>query len=193
MSLFWKDVKSLIEAEIDEITWEEPLEVKMSALGVFPSGAGTNGQYLSNLFGQLADTRALGLATVQPAMDKALADPDISLENCKTFWKYMSGSTAHLLGGQAAPNCPAPWLNLPKILHFYDEIVASLPSVSTKEELADLLWSWFNYLERLFRWFWLKYPWELGNAFPVKTSEETAELVRLGVLPEACIPEAVRA
>ena len=36
MSKHWKDVKAAIEKDIDRIWFEEPEEVKMSRLGIFP-------------------------------------------------------------------------------------------------------------------------------------------------------------
>ena len=50
MSKHWKDVKAAIEKDIDRIWFEEPEEVKMSRLGIFPSGAGSHDQVLGNLF-----------------------------------------------------------------------------------------------------------------------------------------------
>ena len=52
MSKHWKDVKAAIEKDIDRIWFEEPEEVKMSRLGIFPSGAGSHDQVLGNLFFQ---------------------------------------------------------------------------------------------------------------------------------------------
>lgn len=58
MSKHWKDVKAAIEKDIDRIWFEEPEEVKMSRLGIFPSGAGSHDQVLGNLFFQACDTQA---------------------------------------------------------------------------------------------------------------------------------------
>ena len=60
MSKHWKDVKAAIEKDIDRIWFEEPEEVKMSRLGIFPSGAGSHDQVLGNLFFQACDTQAMG-------------------------------------------------------------------------------------------------------------------------------------
>ena len=49
MSKHWKDVKAAIEKDIDRIWFEEPEEVKMSRLGIFPSGAGSHDQVLPGL------------------------------------------------------------------------------------------------------------------------------------------------
>ena len=49
MAKHWRAVKDEIEEEIDRIWWQEPEEITMSRLGIFPSGAGTDGQVLGNL------------------------------------------------------------------------------------------------------------------------------------------------
>lgn len=187
MTQHWTEVKARIEDELDRIMWEEPLEVKMSRLGVFPSGAGTGGQYLSNLVFQVADTQAMSWWTATPAMKQALDDPELSVEHCKRFWKYMTLHMAHLMGDVAEPGCPAPWLNLPVLASLADDVVDSFDTISTKDELADLLWSWSAYVERLNRWFFLVFPWELGGQFPRKTGEEVAALVEAGELPASVL------
>lgn len=60
MSRDWRQVKDEIEEDIDRIWWEEPEEVTMSRLGIFPSGASVDGQVLGNLFFLVADTQAMG-------------------------------------------------------------------------------------------------------------------------------------
>ena len=50
MGKHWKDVKASIEAENDRIWFDEPEYITMSKMGVYPSGAGTQGQTLGNLF-----------------------------------------------------------------------------------------------------------------------------------------------
>jgi hypothetical protein len=190
MGKHWTDVKSRIESELDKIMWDEPVEVKMSRLGVFPSGAGTRGQYLSNLVFQVADTQAMSWWTAEPAMQQALADPDLSVEHCKKFWKYINVHMAHLMGDVNHPNCPAPWMNLKTLTDLTDEVVDCFDSIKTKDELADLMWSWFSYTERLNRWFFLIFPWELGDKFPLATREKVEELIKKGELPaEARYPK----
>ncbi len=184
MAKHWTEVKARIEADLDRIMWEEPIEVKMSRLGVFPSGAGTGGQYLSNLVFQVADTQAMSWWTAEPAMQQALADPDLDVEHCKKFWKYVNHHMAHLMGDVAQPNCPGPWMNLPTYSQFADEIVECFPTIKTKDELADLLWSWFNYTERFNRWFFLIFPWHLGDDYPLKTRAEVDAMIKKGEVPE---------
>ena len=155
----------------------------MSRLGVFPSGAGTDGQYFSNLVFLMTDTQAMSWWTAHPAMQRAIADPDISVEACKKFWIYMNSHMLHLMGDVAPPACPYPWMNLPKLSQFCDEITAAFETVKTKDELNDLLWSWFNYIHRLNRWFFLIVPWEHGEKYQRRTKEEIRDLVEKGELP----------
>jgi Cucumopine synthase C-terminal helical bundle domain len=183
----WTEVKAKIETELDAIMWDEPDDVKMSRLGVFPGGPGTRNQYLANLFFQVADTQAMSWWTAEPAMWQALADPDLSVDACKRFWKYMTVHMAHLMGDVDPPKCPAPWLNLPTLAALCDDVVQALDSIETKEQLRDLLWSWFTYMRRLNGWFFLVFPWEGGTGFTLQTEAGTRALVDEGELPASVL------
>jgi hypothetical protein len=121
------------------------------------------------------------------ALALALADPDLSVDACKKFWKYMTVHMAHLMGDVDAPNCPAPWMNMPTITKLCDDVVDCLDTVNTKEELGELMWSWFGYTLRLNSWFFLKFPWELGDNYRLKTEEEVKALVDAGELPASVL------
>lgn len=182
MAKDWRKVKEEIEQEIDRIYWEEPEEVTQSKLGIYPSGAGTDGQVLGNLFFLVADTQGMGWWTTEPAMQSAMNDPTFTLEHCKRMWKYLTVHMAGLMGEVDPPNCPAPWLNLPTLWQFCKDIVDSFDTIATKEEFADLIWSWENYINRLNRWFFLVFPWHLGKEFPRIEHEHVEELTRLSGL-----------
>ena len=79
----WRNVKDMIEKDLDRIFWEEPEEVTMSKKGFFPSGAGVGGQILGNLVFLIADTQAMGWKCAKPTVTSALRDPSIELEECK--------------------------------------------------------------------------------------------------------------
>lgn len=179
MAKDWKDVKDAIEREIDKNWWDEPIEVTMSKNGVFPSGAGTDGQYLGNLFFLVSDTQAMGWWTAAPAIQQALADPLFTLDHCKQMWRYINVHMAHLMGDKGAPDskCPAPWLNLPKFSMFCDEIVDSFDSIKTKDEFWDLIWSWQNYVNCMNRWFQNVFPWELGRQLQRNSPERVEALL----------------
>jgi hypothetical protein len=187
MGKHWKEVKDKIEKDLDRIMWEEPAEVKMSRLGAFPSGAGTDGQYLANLLFLVADTQAMSWWTSDPAMQRALADPDMGLEHCKKMWIYINSHMAHLMGDISPPACPAPWMNLPTLSEFCDDIIECFDTIETKDELADLLWSWHNYTHRMNRWFFLVFPWHLGDDYPRLSKDEIKQMVDKGELPREAL------
>jgi Cucumopine synthase C-terminal helical bundle domain len=183
----WVEVKAKIEAELDRIMWEEPVEVKMSRLGVFPGGPGVRNQYLPNLFFQVADTQAMSWWTAEPAMWQALADPELSVDACKRFWKYMTVHMAHLMGDVDPPKCPAPWLNLERLANLCDDVTGAMDSVETKDELRELLWSWFGYMRRLNGWFFLIFPWAGGTDFSLATEAKVQSLVKENELPASVL------
>ena len=109
-------------------------------------------------------------------MYEILADQEFSLDHCKKLFHYMNAPMAHLMGDVKEPECPAPWMNLQKFPYFHDKIVASYDSIQTKEELTDLLWSWFSYVDRINSWFYTVLPWELGKNLQRKDVEDVAQL-----------------
>ncbi|MEL7564533.1 MAG: hypothetical protein AAGU27_06580 [Dehalobacterium sp.] len=179
MAKHWQVVKEEIENELDKIFFDEPIEITMSKLGVYPSGAGTDGQILGNLMFQVADTQAMGWWTIEPAMLAAMEDETFTLEHLKRMWKYLTVHMASLMGEEALPNCPAPWLNMPKLFNFCKDIVDSFDTIKTKEELKDILWSWENYVNCLNRWFFLVFPWEVGKLLPRQNKEDIIKLAEL--------------
>lgn len=168
MARDWKEIKKEIEAELDKIWFDEPEEVTKSKLGIFQSGAGTDGQYLGNLFFLTGDTQAMGWWTIEPGMYAILGDDDFTLAQCKKMFKYLNYEMARLMGSVCEPGCPAPWLNLPKMWKWNVEIVEAYDTIKTKAQFKSLLWSWFNYVDRINRWFYTVFPWELGQSMPRK-------------------------
>lgn len=160
MAMHWKEVKEEIEQELDKIFWDKPVEFQMIEKGYFPSGAGTDGSAVGNMYFMISDTSNIGRHVVEPMMWAAVGDETIDVETIKKMWKYATGGTTQLLGSEAPPNCPAPWLNQPKMWKFYNDIVDSFPTITTKEEWVDVYFSWAQYLTCLNRWAMICYPWE---------------------------------
>ena len=179
MAKNWKDVKNAIEAELDVIFFDEPLEVTMAKNGIYPSGSGTDGQNLGNLVFAIADTQAMSWWTIEPAMLAAMDDEFFTLEHLKRVFKYMTLHMAALMGEVAPPNCPAPWMNMPKLYQFCKDILESYDSIKTLDEFRSLIWTWEGYCNCLNRWFFLVFPWELGKLMPVHTKESIANLAKL--------------
>jgi len=175
----WNNVKDEIESDLDRIFWVEPVEVEMCRFGVFPSGAEVHGQVLGNLLFLVGDTSAMGWKCAQPTVNAALRDPRFTVEQVETIWLAATLPIAKLVGDVDPPRCPAPWLNLPKVLYFAKEIEASFPGIKTKDELEDLLWSWFNYINTLNRWFTVAFPFEIGALLPLKSGSYIEHLREL--------------
>jgi len=175
MAKHWMEVKDEIEAEIDAIFWDKPEGLAMAEKGYFPSGAGTDGSALGNMYFLIADTSNVGRHVVEPAMWASLEDDSIDVETIKKFWQYLSGGTCRLLGSMAPPNCPAPWLNIPNMWKFYNDIVDAFPTIKTKDDWRELYFSWANYLTTLNRWAMIVYPWEDSWYKHPKTKTAPAE------------------
>jgi len=181
MAKHWTKVKEEIEADIDRIMWDEPEEITKSMRGIFPSGAGTGGQALGNMMFLCSDLEALGPLFAVGA-GATVKDDSFTLDHVKKLWIYMNEYMCELLGASDPPECPAPWLNLPKVLKFCKDIIGSFETVKTKEEFADLIWSWNGYMLRMYWWAMLKFPWHLGLMFPRIEPKHIEELAKLSAL-----------
>jgi hypothetical protein len=175
----WRVVKDDIEKDLDRIFWEEPVEVEMCRLGVFPSGAEVHGQVLGNLLFLVGDTSAMGWKCAQPTVNAVFKDQRFTVEQVEVIWLAATMPIAKLVGEVDPPRCPAPWLNLPNVLRFAKEIEDSFPGIKTKEELEDLLWSWFNYINTLNRWFTVAFPFEMGALLPLRSEANIEHLHEL--------------
>lgn len=180
----WTEIKSELEREIDRIWRDEPIEIKASKRGLFPSGAGSHGMATGNLFFQIADTYAAGFGSAANGIDAVLADDSFTLEQCKRMFVALYGGLSEQLGGKSKNG--AAWLNLPKVWTFYRDIVDAGDSVKSKAEYASLLWSWKNYLKRLNMWFSLTFTWEvIGN---LRTSKQVSDYEQLLTLTKKVGP-----
>jgi hypothetical protein len=177
----WREVKEEIENEIDRIWWEEPKEIKMSRLGVYPSGAGTDQQTLGNLFFLLSDTRSMGFWTVIPTIQRVIEDSTFTLEHCKRIWKYNNLHMATFLGGTSSKSSQ-PYLNLAKLYQFCLEIISTFDTISTKKEFESLVWSWGNYVNALHKWLLIGFPWDIGRLFPRREISDVEQLANFSGL-----------
>lgn len=158
----WIAVKDEIEREIDAIWLNEPIEVAASSRGLFPSCAGSHGMATGNLLYQIADTFAAGFGDAAEGMQEILCNDSYTLDQAKSMFPVLYGGLAMHMGGRAKNG--AAWLNLPKVWTFYQDILGAMDSITEKDMLASLVWSWKNYLKRLNIWFSLCFTWEvIGN------------------------------
>lgn len=174
----WVSVKESIEQEIDAIWKDEPIGVKASSVGLFPSAAGSNGMATGNLLFQISDTHTGGLGSAAKGMEYVLNSETIGLEQAKELFVALYGELAQHMGGHAKNG--AAWLNMPKVWLFYLDIVDSFDSISQKAQLASLFWSWRNYIKRLYIWFVTAFTWEvMGNLRCSKQVNDYKNLLEL--------------
>ncbi|RHR10485.1 hypothetical protein DWX58_03555 [Pseudoflavonifractor sp. AF19-9AC] len=175
MAMDWRDVKAEIEAEIDKIWFDEPLELTLSKRGIFPSGAGAHQQAFGNFVFLFADTHAIGGFVIEAPMYSFVDNPSFTLDHCKTIFTAINMNKCRIMGANHGPDskCPAAWLNMPKFQKFYLDIEACLDTVKTKEEFKSLLWSWFNYVDRFNKWVYVLFPWSaVGDQMPLITGKD---------------------
>ncbi len=162
----WKDVKKRIEAEIDKCYYDMPIEVEASRAGIYFSKAGARNTTIGNMYYGIQDPMALGMLLVEGTLYSVLGDDLYNLEQCKQLFVYTTEHKVRLLGAKSDPQhpgCEAAWLNLPKLWEFYLDIVDSFDSITNKKDLKNLLWSWENYINCIAQWYYLSFPWEIGQ------------------------------
>lgn len=178
MAKHWKEVKDEIEQEIDLIWYDEPVELTLSKQGIYPSGAGAHGQAFGNMVFLFADTHAIGGFVFEAPMFSFIDSPDFTLQQCKTIFSAVNMNKCRILGANHGHNskCPAAWLNLPKFQKFYEDIEQAFETVTTKDELRSLLWSWFNYVDRMNKWVYIIFPWDaVGKDMPLIHGDEISD------------------
>ena len=164
--MHWREVKQMIEEELDRCYFDMPLEIKASRAGIYFSKAGVRHTTIGNLYYGIQDPMALGLLLVEGTLYTVLADDSFSLEASKKLFVYTTQHKVRLLGAKSDkdhPGCDAAWLNMPNLWKFYTAIEDCLDTVETKKDLKNLLWSWENYVNSLGFWHFLSFPWELGQ------------------------------
>lgn len=120
----------------------------------------------NNLYYGIQDPMSLGMLLIEGTLYSVLGDDNFSLEQCKQLYIYTTEHKVRLLGAKSDPEhpgCNAAWLNLPNLWKFYIDIVESFDTVTNKKDLKNLLWSWENYMNCIAQWFYLSFPWEIGQ------------------------------
>lgn len=162
----WKDVQRAIQTEMEQMWFDEPKEVTMCKLGVFPSGAGMEGQAFFNQFFLVSDTEALGYGVAENCLYEIADDESFTLAQCQKVFQFMTEGNSRVMGDKAEPGCTAPWFNMGKLWQLYQDIVESFPTMESKTDFKNMMWSWECYVNRYHFWFWNVFPWELGLSRP---------------------------
>ena len=177
----WKDVKDEIEKEIDAIWVNEPIEVTLTRKGIVPGRAGAyHDTYFGNLFFQVSETQGLGPYIMEPLFCQAMADDSFTVEHIKKMFVFTYYRKCKLLGDEEGDKCPAAWFNMPKAWKFYNHIVESFDSITNMKDMKDLMWSWFAYLSRMYRWWALIFPWESSGPLMhcISSVEDAEEILK---------------
>ena len=164
----WKDLKKRLDDEANKIVSEEPIDIKRLLSGIFPYTVGVDGQYFTAICGCYSTLFGLGHTYLPNLMFRALQDPDFTVEQCKKMFKY-SHALNDLLG----------FFGMEKIHTFTNELFKAFDSVNTKEEMTELMSSYFKYASKLFSWMQIAFPWGLGHSmYRIRDPEEIKEIVK---------------
>jgi hypothetical protein len=165
----WTSLKEELDAETKKIMTKEPVEVKRLFAGVLPYDAGVGGQYFTTLVFVWSVMQGLGFSFVSRGILQVLNDPDFTLEQCKKMFGYL-----HVLNNFLG------YAGLEKLHDFTKKLTASFDTIETKEEMLELMISYFNYVHIMYGWIHAKFPWGLGSGiYRKKTPEEIKELAKL--------------
>lgn len=155
-------LKQRLVLETDRIWLDEPEEIKAMRLGVFTSGAGSYGQYFSNLVFVNGDMRALSTWITPAIIVRALDDERFSLEQCKDLFAWTNLVNVDFLA----------YCGFVSFGNFVHEIVESFGQIESKAELEELLGAWYAYANRMYLWVHHSFPWGLGTAYPKLTADD---------------------
>jgi hypothetical protein len=136
-------------------------------LGIFESGAGSYGQYFSNLVFVNGDMRAVSTWITPAVILRAFDDDRFSLDQCKDLFAWTNLVNVDFLA----------YCGFTRFGDFVHRIVDAFDEITTKEELGRVLEEWYAYANRMYLWVHHTFPWGLGTAFP-KLSLDDLEFMR---------------
>ncbi len=175
-SVGWQDLQGKIEAEIDRIWLEEPLEIQKIRLGVIDTGAGSGSQSFSILVHLEAFLMLFG-ANVLFRLIRMANDQDFTLDQMRQttrLFLHQPFNVFEFLGDMA----------LHDLHRIGNEYVAALDELETITDYIALTGTMMTYVIRLHRWIHFVFPWNLGVAFPHRSVAELAAFTELACDPE---------
>lgn len=167
----WRQLKTQIEAKIDEIWIEEPAEIQLIKWGVNRKRAGSGGQYFSTLVQLETYTIILGQRTLYTLMLMA-SKPETDIALVKRLTSAFLAETFNpfeFLGD----------LGLESVETLGQEYLKTFEQVQSKEEYIELTGALFTYVSRMHRWVHFLFPWNIGMAFPQRSPEEVRAIAQI--------------
>jgi hypothetical protein len=160
----WREVKALIEKEIDRIWLEEPTEFQKVRWGVIDSGAGSGDQFFTVLVHLEAYLMVVGGDVMSRFLKIAQYD-DVQLPALNRLTKEFLVDNFDIFEFMAD-------LGLESMHKIGDMYSHALNTLRTKEEYVLLTGAMQTYVNRMHRWSYFIFPWHLGVAFPHRKPEE---------------------
>jgi len=160
-SIHWKETKRKVEATLDQIYLEMPLEVKKLKAGILPHNAGHHGQYLTSLESLMMTLMGWCFYSGGMIME-ALKDPTFTLDQCKKL----------IIQGNRNPARYTGYIAYPMVWDLWLEVEDSLSTVANKEELKELMISWLSFINRMHFWNAEIFPWHLAKYVKTRTVAE---------------------
>ncbi|KAF3481806.1 Cyclophilin-like protein [Arthroderma uncinatum] len=167
----WRKAKATIEKEIDRVWLQEPEEIQKIRCGVIESGAGTGEQYFTVLVHLEAFLMVLGGDLIQRLLKISQYD-DVQLPTLIRITRELLIGDFDLFEFMTDLGLT----NMHQISQMYSE---ALDTLTTKEEYAQLTGAMVTYVNRMHRWSYFIFPWNLGVAFPHRKPSEIAALSKM--------------
>ncbi|CAH1652416.1 MAG: hypothetical protein KF735_17550 [Chelatococcus sp.] len=161
----WQAVQAELEAEIDRIWLDEPLEIQKIRLGVIDTGAGSGGQSFSIMVHLEAFLMIFGANVFYRFVRLAKDQDDLTLDQLRVMTRaflHKPFNVFEFMGDLA----------LHDLHRLGNDYLAALDDLKTKDDYIALTGSMMTYVIRLHRWIHFHFPWNLGVAFPHRTVEE---------------------
>ncbi len=164
----WKVVHQTIDAENRRLRTEPPEEVvKVFHYSIIDSGAGMDGQAFPTWFFSAADVRYVAAYCYQ--IVRLARDPSFTLDQLKTMARTFLPQPAEFSG----------YCGMEKLWCYTQDLLASLDTVSTREDFLELINAMLQYGANLNSWIHHYFKWEMGSSFPRRTKEQVQEMAAL--------------
>ncbi|KHN97455.1 Cyclophilin-like protein [Metarhizium album ARSEF 1941] len=167
----YRQVKTLIEEEIDRIWLDEPAEFQKVRWGVIDSGAGTGEQYFTVMVHLEAYLMVVG-GDVMYRFLKLAEYHDIELPALNRLTREFLVGNFDMFEFMAD-------LGLPSMHKIGQEYSDALSTLKTKEEYVELTGAMQTYMNRMHRWSYFIFPWHLGVAFPHRKPDEVLSFSKI--------------
>lgn len=165
----WKDLQAELEAEIDSIWLDEPLDIQKVRWGVIDTGAGSGGQSFTVLVHLEAFLMIFG-ANIFFRLVRLAHDGTLDLDALRPTTRAFLEKPFNVFEFMGD-------LGLPRLHALGNRYIAALDTLDTAEDYVALTGTMMTYVIRLHRWVHFYFPWNLGVAFPHRSVDDMAAFI----------------